>query len=298
MTRESAYASVEASVPEFRDYVDRFGTAYVAFGLPEGIAEIAKPICVGDDCVFGFALGRRILLLPCTVPQRHDQVLETVTAAIQAAIAYRRRISTALPTWVKEFVFGQEKTLIDKVQKLREEVEALEIQIGVYDEFKGVLCWQSDPLVKAVSDVLQRFCGIKLVIDEKCIEDGTIRDEADRIEAVIEIKGVKGNFKRSNVNQVDAHRERLSLATNTPGILIMNTLMEASSLREKDQSPHPDVISKAVTDHVLMLRTLDLLRFADGVERAVFKTEDMRRLMLSEAGWLRVEGDTIQICRD
>ena len=58
------------------------------------------------------------------------------------------------------------------------------------------------------------------------------------IQAVIEIKGVKGNFTRANVNQVDSHRERLKLPPTTPGILVMNTLMGVGSLQEKDQPPH------------------------------------------------------------
>ena len=74
---------------------------------------------------------------------------------------------------------------------------------------------------------MRGFLGVSLTIDDKCIEDATLRDDQGSILAVFEIKGVKGNFKRDNVNQVDSHREGLGGAPNTPGILIMNTFMDA-----------------------------------------------------------------------
>ena len=77
----------------------------------------------------------------------------------------------------------------------------------------------------------------------------------------------------------------------------MNTLMEATSLVEKNAPPHLDIIQKAVADHVLMIRTFDLLLFADGVERGVFKKDELRRLILTEVGWLKVERDAYEIVK-
>ena len=69
-----------------------------------------------------------------------------------------------------------------------------------------------------------------------------------------------------NAYQVDDHRERQEVPPNTPGILIMNSLMNSDSLEDKDQRPHPDIIKKAAADGVLLMRTLDLLRYASAVE--------------------------------
>jgi hypothetical protein len=99
---------------------------------------------------------------------------------------------------------------------------------------------------------------------------------------------VNKNFSRQNINQVDSHRERLGLQLNTPGILVMNTHMDAESLAEKDEPPHPDIIKKAVTDNVLLVRTIDLLRFADGVDASIFKKEDLLAILMNQLGWLKV----------
>jgi hypothetical protein len=116
--------------------------------------------------------------------------------------------------------------------------------------------------------------------------------DADGV-TVFEIKGVNGSFSRQNVNQVDSHRERLSLPATTLGILIMNTVMSAESLADKDQAPHPDIIKKAVADKVLLLRTVDLLRCADLCQTGVLSKEAFRGALLSQGGWLRVDGDKV-----
>ncbi len=87
------------------------------------------------------------------------------------------------------------------------------------------------------------------------------------------------------------------MPANTPGILIMNTLMDAASIKDKDKGPHPDIIEKAAADGVLLVRTLDLLRYANAVEKGILTKQMFRNTILREAGWLKVEGDTAKIIR-
>ena len=109
------------------------------------------------------------------------------------------------------------------------------LQIDSYARFKAALCYRSDPLVEVVRDVLAHFFKIQLTIDDKCVEDATLEAENGAVVAVFEIKGVNGSFTRANINQVDSHRERLGVSPDTPGILIMNTMMSANSLAMKDE---------------------------------------------------------------
>ena len=133
--------------------------------------------------------------------------------------------------------------------------------------------------------------GIELQIDDKCIEDATLRDDKGEVIAVLEIKGVKGNFSRNHVNQIDSHRERLALAPTTPGILVVNTMMSAESLDDKDARPHPDIVFKAKADNVLLIRTLDVIRYANAVERKILTAKSFRTHLLESTGWLHVEVD-------
>jgi hypothetical protein len=295
--RKESFPAVESIVPEFREFVGRYGAGYVVFQISDEHKEWVKPICLGNRTPYGIVVGGRLFFLPCVMPQTHEQIIEIAGAAIHAAIAYRKRILQEMPEWTAEFAFGKESLLRTQASGLREQITHIEGQIDGYVSFKGALCYQSDPLVEVVRKMLDHFFGISLMIDDKYIEDATLRDAQGTIQAVFEVKAVKGNFTRANVNQVDSHRERLGLASTVPGVLIMNTLMGVNSLQEKDQSPHPEIIEKAVADRVLLIRTLDLLRYADGIEQGNRTKEDFRNTILTESGWLKVENDTAEIVK-
>ena len=68
----------------------------------------------------------------------------------------------------------------------------------------------------------------------------------------------------------------------------MNTMRNADSLAGKEERPHPDIIKKAVGDNVLMIRTIDLLRYINAIQNGRATADEFRRIILSESGWLEV----------
>ena len=288
------YPALKATSVEFRDYASRFGTGYVLFTLGTAEPGTVRVLFEGGDGVFGLAVNDQVFFLPCVIP-RPDQIPEIANAAALATVKFRERVSSELPTWTAGFVFEHEAKLLQERDAALKRVAELEGTLGVYSRCKGALCWQSDPLIAIVKDVFQRFFDINLCVDDKFIEDAVIRDSNNNIQAVVEIKGVKGDFKRENVNQVDSHRERLGLGPNTPGILIMNTRREATSLSEKDRPPDSGVVKKAFSDRVLLVRTLDLLRLADLVEKGFVSADQISGWLIGAGGWLKVEDGSVEI---
>lgn len=295
---ENPVPHLSAEVREFADYVGKYGTGYVtfpAYALPDlNIREL----CKSGDNIFGIAIADKIFALPCTVTQDHQQAVDSAIAALKAVIAYRKRVSKEMPKWLSDFRFEREAQLEGEADSLRSKWKEIRTELDAYQSLKGALCFRSDPLVQTVSGILKQFFDLEIKVDDKCIEDAVLTDEDGNVLAVFEIKGVNRNFERNDVNQVDSHRERLKLPPQTPGILIINTMMKTRSLSEKDVSPHPDNIKKAVADHVLMIRTLDLLRYADGVEAGQLRKEDFRETMLTEDGWLKVENGQADVVRE
>jgi len=294
-TREAPISIVSSTVPEFSPYIERYGTGYLSYDFSKQDRDIFKTMAVARETAFGLALWDKVFLLPAVFPQTHDKAIEMSVAALQGAIAYRARMMTQLPEWTGDFQFSCELQTKQRADELRNELAEIDSSLYQYANLKGALCYQSNPLVEVISSILNRFFDIVIECDDKCIEDATLKDDEGEILAVFEIKGKTKNFARENVNQVDSHRERLNLPTDTPGLLIMNTIMSAKSLADKDRPPHPDIIAKAVTDNVLLIRTLDLLRYADCVERAIFSKGEFRETILSKAGWLKVENDTLEV---
>lgn len=286
---------LDSQISEFQPYIERYGVAYVYFNRDYKNSDSTKVICGNDDNPVAFSFFDEAFFLPCSKPKTHEQALGAAESAIKAVIAYRKRISKAKPQWISEFRFTEENSLIDNAKKLQRQLNEIEIKIDSYSNYKGVLCYRSDPLVDAVISIFEKFFEIALEKEEKSIEDAVLKDEDGNIKIVFEIKGVNRNFARKDINQVDSHRERLGLKSDTPGILVMNTLMDVDSLAKKDQPPHPDIIKKAVTDNVLLIQTIDLLRYADGVEAGVFKKEDFLSILMSQSGWLKVAESKCEI---
>jgi hypothetical protein len=289
---------LDSQIPEFQPYIERYGAAYVLFYRNDSNKEFTKVICGNDDKPVAFSLFDKVFFLPCTYPNTHEQALAAAKLAIRGVISYRKRISKAMPQWIGEFRFTQENSLLEEAKELQQQLSQKEARIESYRIYKGALCYRSDPLVDVVIKIFDKFFGIRLDKEDEFVEDASLKDEAGNRIAIFEIKGVNNNFDRQNVNQVDSHRERLCLQPNTPGILVMNTFMGAKSLAEKDQPPHPDIIKKGVTDNVLLIRTIDLLRFADGVETDIFKKEDFLKIPMSQSGWLKVSDNKFEVVKE
>jgi len=286
---------LNSQISEFQPYIEQYGVAHVFITRDYSKRDSIKVICGNDDHPAACSLFDKAFILPCSYPKTHEQALGATESAIKAVIAYRKRISKAKPQWISEFRFIQENSLLNEAKELQQQINQIETKIDSYNNYKGALCYRSDPLVDIVINIFEKFFGITLDKEEKFIEDAMLKDEDGNIKGVFEIKGVNRNFARKDINQVDSHRERLDLNTDTPGILVMNTLVNAKSLTEKDQPPHPDIIKKAVSDNVLLVRTIDLLRFADGAEADILKKEDFLAILISQSGWLKVADNRCEV---
>ncbi|MGC9261344.1 MAG: hypothetical protein ACP5I8_14860 [Phycisphaerae bacterium] len=291
------HPGLASEVPEFREYIQRHGVGYAVLSVPETTPYKLTPICRQDGYLFGLSLADKLFMLPRTQPAVEAQVGDMVRDAVAAVIAYRKRVSRELPAWVAEFAFIREKDMRAEAEGHRKQFESLETKISAYQDFKAALCLQSDPLVEAVVEIFNHFFGLDLVGEDQKIEDKFLLGTDGNVLAIIEVKGINSNFDRKLVNQLDDHRERRELPTTIPGIAIVNTFRSAESLGGKDQPPNSEIIEKAVQDNVLLIRTLDLLRFADLVERGKQTKEDFRNILLNESGWLKVEGDNVTVVK-
>lgn len=288
---------LDSQIPEFQSYIERYGSAYVVFNRNNDNKDLTKVICGKDDCPVAFTIFDKLFFLPCSCPKTHDQAFSAAESAIKSVITYRKRMSEAKPRWISEFLFTKEKSFLDEAQGLQQQLNQIEAKVDSYRQYKGILCYRSDPLVDNVISIFEKFFEIILERKEKFIEDATLKDKDGNIKGVFEIKGVNKNFTRNDINQVDSHRERLGLQSDTPGILVMNTFMEVNSFAEKDQPPHPDIIKKAVSDSVLLIRTIDLLRYADGIEAGVFNKEDFIDILTSQSGWLKIADNECEVIK-
>ncbi|TKJ47394.1 hypothetical protein CEE34_04160 [Candidatus Aerophobetes bacterium Ae_b3a] len=168
----------ESKIPEFQPYVERFGSAYVHYSMSSDRREHVKVIC-GDSNLFAITFFDKLFFLPCTNPSTHKQAIGAAVAAAKAVIAYRKRISKAKPQWISEFRFTQENSLINDAKELQQQLNQIETKIDSYGNYKGVLCYHSDPLVDIVTNIFEKFFGIRLVKEDEFVEDAAMFSNPD-----------------------------------------------------------------------------------------------------------------------
>jgi len=149
-----------------------------------------------------------------------------------------------------------------------------------------------------VVETLREGFGFKVDDSDEFKEDIKILNENDEPIIFGKIKGTNAGVKREHVNQVDSHRERAGLSSDSPAILIINShIKNARNLEEKDKEVVRDQVRHADKLNVLVLRTLDLLRLLE-----LFKNNKITKAMVSEliiknGGWLKVENDSWKVIK-
>ena len=281
------------------------------YGSGGSIFEVHKPdeayvICELKEFdlshVCGFAVRKDeglLYVLPGIPPSGNE--LPCMRTLARGILAYSQRIKhpTAAPI-VKSFQFAKEKPLLAERDDLKSKVADMEEQIKVYDERKDILFLRDDALANRLPKWLAQYITLKTrVAEEKNIEDFWILDKECNDAAICEAKGLSKNVKREHITALVLHREERDLPDDFPSILIVNTFSDATTVRQKDrQGVGGRERRKAVRDHVLIVRTLDLVRLLDLLEQGRVKQAEIRELLLKETGWLKVTHEGYEVLRD
>jgi hypothetical protein len=114
--------------------------------------------------------------------------------------------------------------------------------------------------------LLREYFGLNVPGDDNNVEDAVIRDGEHAL-YVVEVKGVRGGLKREHLNQIDSHRERLSLTADTAGLLIVNDFMEIEGLEQRSAKQFDaQHLKHAVDLNIRILRTTTLFELMLDIE--------------------------------
>ena len=180
--------------------------------------------------------------------------------SIRGILDYRQKRIAELPAWLDEFKFATEEKLGSEIEVLQKQIADQEGQIQVWKDYKAILSTSGDVLKDRVVSILRGLFGLKVDAPEEYREDAKILDDPDSVLAFVEIKGTKSGIKREHINQVDSHRERASLASTVPGVLVINNEMSIAGIKDRFKTTVPgEQIDHAKKLNVLIIRTIDLL---------------------------------------
>lgn len=278
---------------ELSTFCEKYGRAYShveEYGYQDDDRADFRPLVVDhEERVVGFLLFRKIYFLSTLVPKNCDwgDFLRELTDSV---LSLNKKVSVELPKWVNDFLLDGEAALVEEIASCEERIRLAQDKVTSLSVLKRVLVESGEELVKSVSLLTAEITGLAIDFEDNKREDCRIIDGSGNIVALVEVKGLNGNIKISNVSQAFEHRERSSGYEKLPVILIANTFIAtARSVEEKDKPPEEEQIALAKKHKVLILRTLDLLRMFNAVSSGRYTKEEIVRSLLTKVGWWHFE---------
>ncbi len=295
---------------EYIKYLEKYGVTKTYFNIPSSQFKSIIPICKIKETYVGAIIRNvawdkgNIILLPCLAPDKDiKSTTELFTYLATALSESLQKISDEIPNWLKDqLIFPEEKIALTSIEQQNEIIKKLETKLIEYNQLKGCLHFTGDTLIASVSFALEKYFGIGAERAEGFIDDLKLLLPGDggslTCFAVAEVKGINSGVKREHINQADSHRERLKLSNNFPTLLIVNTKTDAIDMQAKNLAVATEQIKKAVTDNILIIRTLDLLNLIFLLEEKKINRDDVILIFKSKTGWLKATKDDFSILSD
>jgi len=262
---------VESKADDFREYFRSFGIARTALSSPRDKSKtrILATTQSGEE-IYAAEFAGQWFFLPLKDLGNDREVLRSIlTVAARSILAYKRRNDVYLPQWVDNIRFKEENEIATRLDQLKSEAATLQENGSLLKSFKAVLVASGRSLNEIVVSIFKSYFGLNLKSEEAYVEDAIIYDGSGSPKFVVEIKGVNGGLKREHINQVDSHRERLKLAPEVPGLLVINDFADSEGFDERKAKPmNADHLLHASRQNVKVLRTTTLIEFMLAVEGA------------------------------
>jgi hypothetical protein len=244
---------------DFRPYFDEYGVARTSFSTLKESDTAMTVIAESENYIVAAAVHGWIFLLPLpSNSARPIDLTKLVPIAAASILKHKKRNSIYLPPWLSRFEFAKERALKEEIANAESRINALQSQLAVWSDYKGLLSTKGDLFVKIVIDVVRDFFGITIESNENYVEDAIVFENGAPT-FVLEIKGVTAGIKREYINQVDSHRERLNFESRVAGMLIVNDFMNVDGLEERRGKPiDAQLLAHAERLNVKVLRAITL----------------------------------------
>jgi len=292
--------------PEFERYLDEYavhGAVGTVFVRPAIVRLRFHPLAGPSEeteqlSAFAVAKGTGLIyLVPANLVAGSELALLSALAdSIAAHSSAVLRPSTA--AIVQSFVFTEEAKLRDVRQAKQAELEELDASLAGYESRKDILFLRDRALEERIPEWISTHLGIATRRIEEYKEDFWLLDGEGKDAAICETKALSQNVKRQHIRALALHRDQRDLPDDYPSLLVVNTFAEAETEEEKARQRVVALeCSNAVKEHVLVARTVDLVRLLDQLERGLVSTQEIWELLLTATGWLKVQGDSREIVR-
>ncbi len=269
-------------------FEDQVAHSHLSGALPGSSTVLARVRPGGSDSLVASVSvqhGKAVVFL---VPLRSAQGSE------EAALRFIQLVppEDAYPEYLDALDLGGEEEARTGLQRLQQQQVELEAQLEAARLAKRILYFKDMALQQEVGRFLDEELGVPARVVEGNHEDfHLLLEGGDEFWCIGEVKGREtANVKKADVNALTIHRSDAGLDDDFPSLLVVNTFQQRSSVESRDEPVHPDVIRRAAEDHVVVVRTLDLVRIKKTLRADNRKPLEAFLLAVETAGgWFEVD---------
>jgi hypothetical protein len=192
------------------------------------------------------------------------------------------------PAYLDEMEIGDERRFRQRIEELQAELRELQKALEEARRSKRVLHVQGVDLDREVARFLTEDLGVGTRDDGRPAGFRLVNDEADWCFGSV-ISSDDGNVSKGHLARMVLEREEAGQPDDTPAMLIANTFRGGRTLAERDEPVPADVVKRAAEDHVVILRTLDLLRLGQRAGNGFPAAEQLSEALRGGGGWFEVD---------
>lgn len=182
-----------------------------------------------------------------------------------------------------------EQQIYSRITELEGEIERLKTQLEDSRKAKQILFLTEGALRDEVVKFFSTALDMSAKISEQTKESFWLMAEALGEEwGFGEVRDSVGNVSREMVARTMINRHDSGKPDEYPAILVVNTFDETANLEERDQAPTPDIVKRAAEDHILLVRTLDLVRLRQKEQAGFAGISDFQEALRRGGGWFEV----------
>jgi hypothetical protein len=196
------------------------------------------------------------------------------------------------PSYLEEMEVGDERSLRARIDALTAEVATLTRALDDARRGKRILLVVGEELTNEVVRFLHEDLGLDVTRkgNAKEGEELWLPDADGRPWASIQVTwSDDGNVSKQDVAQAMLRRVRAGKDEDTPVLMVVNTYRNSQALSERDTPVSPDVARRGAEDHILVVRTIDLVRLGQRAGNGFPAAEQLRDALSSGGGWLEVD---------
>ena len=281
---------------EYSRFIDLYGAASTHFEDYNKNLEL-RVLATLNQNIVGIILFDDQFFIPSLLPENiPDRITEYFTLLAEAITSTVNKLSVDIPKWVDSFSFTEENSLEERQDLLITELRKINEKKKLLRFYKRILITNSEPLVEAIVKIFRSGFGLSVDDTDEYRENIKILDSEGNPIIFAEIKGTNRGVKREHINQVDSYRERSGLSSEFPSLLIINSHIKNSrTIEEKDKDVPTEQVQHASRNHILILRTLDVLRLLKLYLDHKIESEDLIKLLTENSGWLKVSEDNWEV---